>query len=264
MTKIALIEAAPGVASLHLPEGMDIEAWTEIGRDLAATSQKVQWFLGDWWAYGDQAYGARAAVAAEGIFGRSYGSLRNLAVVARKFEPSRRRDGVHFTHHQEVAALEPAEADQVLDQATAGGWSKRDVRTEVLRRRLAAEESSSPPVVPHESPFGYALRCMTRLVAAVFDLDPASFVGEDKGSPAQVHARQVLFYLLHTEAGFEQATIAGGLGRHRSTVGHAIENITELREEPEIDQAFTRLGEMYRELRDARDKVPLLVEALAP
>lgn len=115
-----------------------------------------------------------------------------------------------------------------------------------------------------ETAIDYALRCASRLVSAVFDLSTDDFTGPRKGPPTEVHARQVLCYLLHTEGGFDQVVIASALNRHRSTVGHAIGVVSGLRETDEIDRAIGKLGEMYRELRDAHEKIPALVEALAP
>lgn len=258
------IVPASGAPGLTLPDGLDIDNWTEIGRRLGAMRERVQWWLGDWWAYGDQAYGARAALVAEGIFGRAYQTFRNLAVVSRTFEPSRRRDGVSFTHHAEVTTLPSEVADEVLLEAERRGWSTRETRSEVLRRKLQtdADERSPLQVVEPESPFGYALHCLTHLIAAALGMEPASFVGETKGSPQSVHARQVLFYLLHTEGEFPQAEIANALGRNRSTVAHAMQVIIAMREEAEIDQALDKLGVYYRELRAIRESVPAAIEAV--
>lgn len=109
-----------------------------------------------------------------------------------------------------------------------------------------------------------AVRIASRLVAALFDLPPDHFTGASKGPPAQVHARQVLCYLLHTEGEFDQAAIADALGRHRSTVGHAVAVITSLREHPQVDTALDRLCDMFRELAEAHARIPVLVEEIAP
>ena len=54
-------------------------------------------------------------MAAEGIFGRAFQTLRNYAVVARSFETSRRRDNLAFSHYAElteIARTEPEKADE--------------------------------------------------------------------------------------------------------------------------------------------------------
>jgi chromosomal replication initiation ATPase DnaA len=112
---------------------------------------------------------------------------------------------------------------------------------------------------PQSEAFSAAMRCLVRLVAALFDLDPDDFTGPNKGSPHQVLARQSLIYLLHTEGGFEQTEIADALGRHHSTAWHAIRVVTGLRDDDEIDRAFTLLGEVYQGFRSAQTRVPDLM-----
>lgn len=99
------------------------------------------------------------------------------------------------------------------------------------------------------------LRRAARLVAAAFDMDPVDFLGPGKGPPAFVHARQVVAYLLSMEGGFDQKHVATAMGRHHSTVWHAVQKIEALREEGEMDRGMASLGEMYRTLREASGRV---------
>lgn len=131
----------PGL-SLELPGHMAFEEWCALGEKLCAASRVVNWWLGDWWAHGNHRYGERAEAAARGIFGREYGTLRNIASVASSFEMSRRRDSLSFTHHQEVAALPAPDADAMLDEAERNEWSTRELRQAVNQRRV--EVGSAP------------------------------------------------------------------------------------------------------------------------
>src|SRR3954451_21175465 len=90
------------------------------------------WWLGDWLIFGRMKYARRYkdAVAATGL---DYLTLRNYAVVARRFEASRRRQTLSFQHHADLCAMSDEEQDRWLDLAAAGGWT----RTE-LRRRVRA------------------------------------------------------------------------------------------------------------------------------
>jgi hypothetical protein len=74
--------------------------------------------------------------------GLDYQTLRNYAWIARKFEASRRRSGLPFQHHAEVAALPPAEQDEWLDRAQREGWS----RTALRRALRASRDPGSQPV----------------------------------------------------------------------------------------------------------------------
>jgi hypothetical protein len=118
--------------ALVLPENLPFPAWLKIGEELHAVADSSAWWAGDWLIYGGAAFPDRYRQAIERT-ALDYQTLRNYAWVARKFESARRRHDVSFQHHQEVAALAPAEQDQWLEQAAEHGWSKAE-----LRRRLRA------------------------------------------------------------------------------------------------------------------------------
>jgi len=103
-------------------------------RRLCLGQKALNWHIGDWWAFGDHRYGERAKAAAEGIFGREFQTLVNLGNVSNRFESNRRRLDLSWSHHAEVAALPPAKADALLDQAEAGGWSTRELRARIPGR----------------------------------------------------------------------------------------------------------------------------------
>jgi hypothetical protein len=119
---------------------LPFEAWQEIGVKVGTCANATSWWLGDWLVFGRMKYGRRykQAIAATGL---EYQTLRNYAVVARRFDMSRRRDTLTFQHHAEVCALPDEEQDRWLDRAAAGGWSRNDLR----RRLRAAERSDGPP-----------------------------------------------------------------------------------------------------------------------
>jgi N6-adenosine-specific RNA methylase IME4 len=119
---------------LGLSTDLSIEEWAEIGRQLRHMAEGVMWWLGDWWAYGTQHYGERAAAVAQGI-GWAFQTCVNAGSVARRFEPNRRRLLLSWSHHAEVANR--VDADELLDQAEAEGWSREELRFVVRRRQLA-------------------------------------------------------------------------------------------------------------------------------
>lgn len=74
--------------------------------------------LCDWWAFGEKHYGERKAIVdSEDWEGPAYQTCFNASNVAQKFKLNRRRLNLSFTHHAEVAARPPAEADRLLDWA---------------------------------------------------------------------------------------------------------------------------------------------------
>jgi N6-adenosine-specific RNA methylase IME4 len=117
---------------LDLSDNMPFEEWRSLGMQLAEMEKGIQWWVGDWWAFGGQAYGERAKAVAEGIFNRAFPTLVRAGTVARAFTSDRRRS-LSWAHHAEVAALPAKSADRLLDEAEVSEWSTRDLRAAVNR-----------------------------------------------------------------------------------------------------------------------------------
>ena len=128
----------PSRTAIRFDPLLPFETWKAIGPRIATYSTASAWWLGDWLAFGRMKYGRRykEAIAATGL---DYQTLRNYAVVARRFAPSRRRDNLSFQHHAEVCALSDEDQELWLDLAALRGWSKRE-----LRRRIRAASGAAP------------------------------------------------------------------------------------------------------------------------
>jgi hypothetical protein len=113
--------------------------WVEQGRCLGAISRGSAWWIGDWIRYGSARYGDEYAAASD-VTGYDVQSLMNMAYVASRFEASRRRPGLSFSHHAELAGLAPEDQELWLDRAEAGGLEVRMLRAELrnARERSAA------------------------------------------------------------------------------------------------------------------------------
>jgi hypothetical protein len=123
---------------LYLREEMPFDAWVTLGRRMWEIAQASAWWLGDWLVYGERTYGRRYHLAVEAT-SLDYQTLRNYAWVARRFRPSRRRDGLSFQHHAEVAALNAPEQDLWLRRAEQGRWSRNELRRQVAAARRSQE-----------------------------------------------------------------------------------------------------------------------------
>lgn len=145
------ISASPPL-SLDLAPDLPFDEWCEMGRKLCAGGKVINWWIGDWWAYGRK-YGEGAKAAAEGIFGRAYQTLVNCGNVAQAFGSNRRRLDLSWSHHAEVAALPSIEADGLLDEAEAQGWSKQRLRVAVNQRRVEIGEQPSSDTCTTEDLF---------------------------------------------------------------------------------------------------------------
>lgn len=119
---------------LAFPRDVTFESWEQAGQRISRIASSSAWYLGDWLVFGQDRYADRYRRAVEAV-GLDYQTLRNYAWIARKFEPSRRRPGLPFQHHAEVAALAPAEQDGWLDLAEREGWSRTALRRALRESR---------------------------------------------------------------------------------------------------------------------------------
>lgn len=147
---------------LRLPDGLDMDGWAEIGRRLNRADQVMQWWLGDWAAFGLRKFegiseslesevsnlksegtakprrGALKEFAeANGI---NYGTLRNLAWVSSRVDLSRRRDRVEWSKHYEVASLSPREQSKWLARAESENMPRSILRQKI---RLSQGEGNA-------------------------------------------------------------------------------------------------------------------------
>ena len=153
--------------ALVMPEDMTFDEWADLGDRLERMSEGVMWWVGDWWRTGQQRYGERAKHAAES--GRwSFQTFADAGWVAAKFETSRRREVLPFSHHREVAALPEPVADELLDKAEAERWTREELRQQVREVRrsdrvatIVRQHDASPsalgpfPVLYADPPWRY-------------------------------------------------------------------------------------------------------------
>jgi hypothetical protein len=119
----------------QLPDNLSLDDWLKCGQALQAVDQSVQFWIGDWWAYGNHAYDERAKAAAEGLGKRAFSTLKDYGSVARNVERSLRNELLHFNHHRAVAPLEPSEQRRWLDRAVRDNLSVADLRLAIARER---------------------------------------------------------------------------------------------------------------------------------
>lgn len=120
---------------------LDIEEWIAAGRLLGGMSRCSQWGIGDWIRYGNAKFGERYKRASE-ITGYDPQTLMNMVYVASRFEISRRREILSWSHHEVVAGLEVKEQERWLDRAVTEGWQRSHLRS--LVRGVRGESVESP------------------------------------------------------------------------------------------------------------------------
>ncbi len=140
-----------GAPGLSLPEGIGHEDWRAVGLGLARErrASDIEWRIGDWAGRADGDFATLAEAA--GIVGESLGNVKKYVSAAKAWPKVRRRTGVDFHLHLEVAALPEAERERLLEAAGAEGWTRaqmreavrgaRDRELERLQKRLADVET---------------------------------------------------------------------------------------------------------------------------
>jgi hypothetical protein len=92
--------------SYTLPEGLQADEWLEVGRALGRMRGSTMWWIGDWWAYGEHAYGERTAVVKSNDWeGPTFGTCVNAGTVCRRFETPSRDVVVSFRAHQAISPV---------------------------------------------------------------------------------------------------------------------------------------------------------------
>ena len=138
-------------------EAMRLDEWVSHGRRLGVVGRACGWWIGDWLNFGNAAYGEKYSRAAR-VSGYDVQTLRNMAYVASRYEISRRREIVSWSHHAELAAMPPELQDPWLDRIEADGLTVKDLRAELRRARKVGEghleesDGSAKAEAPAEGP----------------------------------------------------------------------------------------------------------------
>lgn len=111
------------------------EQWHEAGKWLKYVEGAIQWWIGDWLNYGETRWGEMYTQALEET-DYAKGTLRNQKYIADKIPPSRRNDKLHYSHHIEVASLEPEQQIEMLDLAEQECLTARQLRQKVKALKM--------------------------------------------------------------------------------------------------------------------------------
>jgi hypothetical protein len=124
---------------------LDLAEWSRAGQRLGTMNRCSPWWLGDWIRYGNAKFGEKYSRSAK-ITGYDVQTLMNMVYVASRFEISRRRENLSWSHHEAVASLNVDDQAWWLDQAIEHRLSVADLRL-VLRSRPKDQEGP-PGTVP--------------------------------------------------------------------------------------------------------------------
>lgn len=123
-------EATP-IGLLVTEQNVSFEVWQAYGEGLKRVEGAIQWVIGDWLNFGEHAYGEKYSQALELWPETEYETLKKLAAVSNRVEKGNRLPLLSWTHHFQVAYLEPAEQRRWLADAQTKDWSVRDLRNQI-------------------------------------------------------------------------------------------------------------------------------------
>lgn len=138
ITMIGLDIPGAEATCLTLPEGLTYEEWCSLGHALGRLHRAHNWWVGDWLLRGEHVFGEKFAQAAAET-GLSEEHLKNTQWVAAAYAPVSRHEGLTWTHHFYVAALDDRE--DWLAKAEMLGWTAN----ELLRQVKGEQRKQKPP-----------------------------------------------------------------------------------------------------------------------
>jgi hypothetical protein len=142
-------QAPPSHTSWTPDQDLDFVSWLQVGNQLGKIGRSVGWWIGDWLRYGQHRYGEKYKHAAR-VSGYDKHSLANMAYVASRFAPERRRAHLSWSHHAALASLPEPEQEQLLDLAERNRLSVHDLHVEARAVKRAAI-TPAPASTKHRS-----------------------------------------------------------------------------------------------------------------
>lgn len=124
-----------GLTGLVVKGKPSFEEHEQAGRFIRGFLKASPWWYADWMRYGDSRADWNAKIAQTmGALGISEKRAKNIRSVGA-IEPSRRRDDVEFGLHEVVAGLQPEDQTHWLHEASAYGWDRGELRTQIRATR---------------------------------------------------------------------------------------------------------------------------------
>lgn len=145
---------------IYDPESHSYELYEHMGRALGNYNRRMQWVIGDWLNLVEKIFPDRYSQAMEAT-GLAKQTLINRASICERIPVSRRRQGVPFSVHAEVAYLEPREREHWLNEAKRNGWDRDELRAHKPSKRAkevgpgpesATAEPADSPGARHTCP----------------------------------------------------------------------------------------------------------------
>ena len=135
LVEVEFEECGLTILSKAMPSGQ----WLAIGQQLSLTEKGYQWWIGDWVLYGEKTYGEDDAIQAIDPDEWKVDTVLQYRWVAERVEPVRRNGRLTWSHHREIADLQPAKQSKWLTLAAEEGWTVERLRRELKQTKAKAE-----------------------------------------------------------------------------------------------------------------------------
>lgn len=131
--------------SVTLPDDLSEQETDGLLLRLLTVGRGHQWWIGDTLNYRNRRFASQKYTFAmlETGFGKGY--LKNMASVANRFDPSRRRDGLPWSYHADVSGLTDEEQNRWLDQCQSENWSRKELRKQ-LKAAISGYDPDAQPL----------------------------------------------------------------------------------------------------------------------
>ncbi len=124
--------------------------WLRQGSRLGLAGRNAAWWIGDWLKYGTAQYGTKYSAASR-VTGYDRQTLMNMVYVAGRFDFSRRRENLSWSHHAELAAFDVGDQEEWLDHVESERLSVHDLRDELASSRRPAGRARAHAAEPARS-----------------------------------------------------------------------------------------------------------------
>jgi hypothetical protein len=149
------VEVSP--VGLKITARPSYEQWSELVKGLQRAHRSILWLIGDALVWGERTFGEEFS---QSIAEYSKQTLYNAQWVSGRIEISRRLENLSWSHHQEVAALEPDAQDRFLREAVEHNWGVHELREAIKAFKLIEkpepkidwQEPRDPREIPPEYP----------------------------------------------------------------------------------------------------------------
>ena len=143
MNNLAIKDTIPAISHgpfTATPTGLIVtapvpyEVWEAYGGALRRVESSLQWVIGDWLVYGEDAYGEKYAQATSMWPGRTIERLKRYAWASECIPQCLRKQNLSWSHHLEVGNLKTADQKMWLDKAEIKGWTTRELRKKIRKQ----------------------------------------------------------------------------------------------------------------------------------